>query len=115
LVWDGTEKHFSTLPLVPKIWSSSTLYNADMKKERLQWFESFKKENKLDATTLMSFHKTAGHDNLDYGVIMDRHYVKTTSITQVEKKKDIIDMQFHELQHNVVSIKTLKLQQTVNE
>jgi Transport and Golgi organisation 2 len=115
LVWDGTEKHFSVLPLAPKIWSSSTLYNTDMKQERFQWFEDFKIENKLDASTLMSFHKTAGHDNQDYGVIMDRHYVKTTSITQVEKKEDIIDMEFHDLQRNTVSIKTLKLQQTVNE
>jgi Transport and Golgi organisation 2 len=115
LVWDGKEKHFSTLPLAPKIWSSSTLYNNDMKKERLQWFEEFKTNNKLDAVTLMNFHETAGHDNEDYGVIMDRHYVKTTSITQVEKKQETIDMRFNNLQKNKVSIKTFKLQQKVNE
>jgi len=115
LVWDGTEKHFLELPLIPKIWSSSTLYNDAMKQERFQWFEDFKAENELEASTLMNFHKTAGHDNQDFGVIMDRHYVKTTSITQVEKKEDIVDMQFYDLQRNTVSIKTLKLQQTVNE
>ena len=38
LVWDGINKHFSDLPFEPKIWSSSTLYNDSMKKERLQWF-----------------------------------------------------------------------------
>jgi Transport and Golgi organisation 2 len=115
LVWDGTEKHFSALPLAPKIWSSSTLYNDAMKQERFQWFESFKRENKLDASTLLNFHKTAGHDNEDYGVIMDRHYVKTTSITQVEKTQDFVDMRFNNLQSNTVSKKTLKLQQIVNE
>jgi Transport and Golgi organisation 2 len=115
LVWNGAEKHFSTLPLAPRIWSSSTLYDDAMKQERLQWFESFKTENKLDASTLMNFHNTAGHDNLDFGVIMDRHYVKTTSITQVEKKEDMVGMKFHNLQRNTVSIKTLKLQQIVNE
>ena len=115
LAWDGTEKHFSALPLAPKIWSSSTLYNTDMKQERFLWFKDFKAENELDATTLMRFHKTAGHDNQDYGVIMDRHYVKTTSITQVEKKEDMVNMKFHDLQSNTVSIKTLKLQQIVNE
>ena len=115
LVWDSTEKHFSELPLAPKIWSSSTLYNDAMKQERLQWFESFKTENELDASALLNFHKTAGHDNQDYGVIMDRHYVKTTSITQVEKKEDMVNMKFHDLQSNTVSIKTLKLQQIVNE
>jgi Transport and Golgi organisation 2 len=115
LVWDGTKKHFSALPLAPKIWSSSTLYNDAMKKERLQWFESFKSECELDASDLLNFHKTAGHDNLDYGVIMDRHYVKTTSITQVEKTQDFVDMRFNNLQSNTVSKKTLKLQQIVNE
>jgi hypothetical protein len=115
LVWDGAKKHFSVLPLAPIIWSSSTLYSDAMKQERLQWFESFKRENKLDASALLNFHKTAGHDNQDYGVIMDRHYVKTTSITQVEKKEAIIGMQFHNLQSSTVSNKTLKLQQIVNE
>lgn len=115
LVWDGMEKHFSVLPLEPKIWSSSTLYNDDMKKERLQWFEDFKTNKKLDAVALMNFHETAGHDNEDYGVIMNRHYVKTTSITQVEKNEETVDMRFNNLQKNKVSIKTFKLQQIVNE
>jgi Transport and Golgi organisation 2 len=115
LIWDGQQKHFSALALEPKIWSSSTLYSEAMKQKRLQWFNEFKIANELHSASMMNFHKTAGHDNKDYGVIMDRHFVKTTSITQVEKKEDIIDMQFHDLQSNTVSIKTLKLQQTVNE
>ena len=45
LVWDGENKHFSNLPLEPRIWSSSSLYNSEMKKERLQWCDDFKKEN----------------------------------------------------------------------
>jgi len=115
LVWDGTEKHFSVLPLEPKIWSSSTLYNDKMKKERLDWFNDFKVESELDSETLLNFHKTAGHGNQDYGVIMDRHYVKTTSITQVEKKGNSVDMRFKNLQNNAVSKKKFQLPQIVNE
>ncbi|MBE9488950.1 MAG: NRDE family protein [Bacteroidetes bacterium] len=115
LVWDGEQKHFSALPLIPKIWSSSTLYSEVMKKERLQWFNDFKVENELDSEALLDFHKTAGHDNEDYGVVMDRHYVKTTSITQVEKKEGNIEMRFNNLQSNQISTKTFKLSQTVNE
>lgn len=115
LVWDGAQKHFRTLPLEPKMWSSSTLYTKEMKKERLQWFEDFKAENKFNTATLINFHKTAGHDNQDYGVIMDRDYVKTTSITQVKKKEDVVVMQFHDLQSNTTSTKKFKLLQTVNE
>ncbi|MCK5400711.1 MAG: NRDE family protein [Flavobacteriaceae bacterium] len=115
LVWDGSQKHFKALPVEPKIWSSSTLYSEEMKKERLQWFEDFKTENELDSTSLMSFHKTAGKDNQEYGVVMDRDYVKTTSITQVEKIEDVVEMRFNNLQSNDDSIKTFKLRQTVNE
>jgi len=120
LVWDGAQKHFRTLPLEPKMWSSSTLYTKEMKKERLQWFEDFNSDsyrngNILDSKTMLNFHKTAGHDNQDYGVIMDRDYVKTTSITQVKKKEDVVVMQFLDLQSNTTSIKRFKLLQTVNE
>jgi hypothetical protein len=100
LVWDGTKKHFSNLSLEPKIWSSSSLYNADMKKERLQWFDDYNKGTVLSANTIMQFHKTAGQGNEDYGVIMDRFFVKTTSITQVIKTNNEIQMSFENLQTN---------------
>ncbi|MCF6294819.1 MAG: NRDE family protein [Flavobacteriaceae bacterium] len=115
LVWDGQQKHFSALALEPKIWSSSTLYSKAMKKERLQWFKDFKIANELHSASIMNFHKTAGYDNKDYGVIMDRDFVKTTSITQVEKKEDVVEMRFNNLQSKNTSVKTLKLQQPVNE
>lgn len=115
LVWDGTHKHFSALPLESKIWSSATLYTEAMKKERLQWFKDYKAVNKLNSVTMLNFHKTAGLDNKDYGVVMDRDYVKTTSITQVEKIEDIVKMRFDNLQTNDVTIKTFKLPQTINE
>lgn len=115
LVWDGENKHFSELPLEPKIWSSSTLYNPSMREERLQWFEDFKFESELDSESLSNFHKTAGKDNNDYGVIMNRGFVKTTSITQVEKQSDILKMRYESLQNNTRNSKTFNLPQIVNE
>jgi len=115
LVWDGTQKHLTELPIESKIWSSSTLYSEEMKKERLKWFNEFKIANELHAVSMMNFHNTAGQDNKDYGVIMDRHFVKTTSITQVEKREDVVEMRFNNLESKNVSVKTFKLQQTVNE
>jgi Transport and Golgi organisation 2 len=115
LVWDGKQKYFTVLALEPKIWSSSTLYSEDMKNQRLQWFEDFKIANELHSASIMNFHKTAGHDNKDYGVVMDRHFVRTTSITQVEKMKDVVEMRFNNLKSKNDSLKTFKLQQTVNE
>ena len=115
LVWDGKAKHFSELPLEPKIWSSSTLYSSDMKKERDAWFDNFKSQHILDAKALWEFHKTAGKNNVDYGVIMDRGFVKTTSITQVQKTAEKIEMLYENLQTQLVSTSQFNLPQTVNE
>ena len=109
------KKHFTQLPLEPRIWSSSTLYSEAMKAERLQWFNKFKVENKLDANSLMHFHKTAGNDNDDYGVIMNRGFVKTTSITQVEKGEELVEMHYESLLNNSTATKTFHIPQIVNE
>lgn len=115
LVWDGTVKHFSELPLKPKIWSSSTLYNIEMKNERYAWFENFKSKQVLNASTLMEFHKTAGKNNVDYGVIMDRGFVKTTSITQIEKSQHKFEMRYENLITQVITKSQFILPQIVNE
>jgi len=115
LVWEGTQKHFTELPLEPKIWSSSSLYSEEMKKERVQWFNDFKEKTKLDSKAMLNFHQTAGKGNEDYGVIMDRHYVKTTSITQVEKIDGVVEIRFNDLQKNKASVKRFNLKQIVNE
>lgn len=115
LVWDGTEKYLKKLPLEPKMWSSSTLYNAEMKQERLQWFEDFKSENNLNAQSLLRFHNTAGSGNKEYGVVMKRGFVKTTSITQVEKFSESLEMYYENLQNHTISSKTFHLPETVND
>lgn len=115
LVWDGEQKHFSKLPLDTHIWSSSTLYTNDMKEERRTWFSNFKKDQQLSAENLMQFHKTAGDDNLDYGVVMDRGFVKTTSITQIEKTKGELKMSYEEISSSKIESKTFNFSETVNE
>jgi Transport and Golgi organisation 2 len=115
LVWDGTEKHIRELPLEPKIWSSSTLYSQAMKLERKQWFDSFKDTYDLNANSLMEFHKTAGKNNDDYGVIMDRGFVKTMSITQVDKTAEAIQMHYENLQKKEMTTTVFNLPQPVND
>ncbi|TYA84139.1 NRDE family protein [Seonamhaeicola marinus] len=115
LVWDGSEKHLTELPLEPRIWSSSTLYDETMKTERAKWFQLFKEKNELNGSAMLSFHKGAGEYNLDYGVVMDRGYVKTTSITQVEKTGSSVHMAYENLQDGVVANQTFNLPQIVNE
>ncbi|GAA4238472.1 NRDE family protein [Postechiella marina] len=115
LVWDGQERHVTQLPNVPKIWSSSTLYSKTMASERLSWFNAFKTENELEASAILNFHKTAGKIHKDYGVIMDRGFVKTTSITQITKVNHVVNMRFESLNNNTVTQTEFKQPHVVNE
>jgi len=115
LVWDNNKKYFTELPLEPRVWSSSTLYNPDMKQERQDWFNVFKTENQLNAKSILKFHKTAGEYNSDYGVIMDRGFVKTTSITQVEKTGDFIEMVYENLLNKTKTQRQFNLPSIVND
>jgi len=115
LVWDGEKRHLKQLPLKAEIWSSSTLYSEAMKRERLSWFETFKKEHELNTESLLNFHKTAGGSNDHYGVIMDRGFVKTTSITQVVKIDASVKMHYENLQDKNKTSTAFNLQETVNE
>ncbi len=114
IVWDGVLAHFNQLGLKPHIWSSSTLYNASMRSERKKWFEDFKSGQDINSDTLLKFHKTAGQGNLDYGVIMDRSFVKTTSITQINKSADIIGMRYENLLKGQQASKNFKFPLPVN-
>jgi len=114
LVWDGSQKHFSRLPLEPRIWSSSTLYSEEQKQVRLKWFQDFKSENERTSLTALIFHKTAGKGNADFGVIMDRGIVKTTSVTQVVKTEETLEMSYDDLRTSTIDRKTLNLSATVN-
>lgn len=115
LVRDENKKHFKNLPLAPKIWSSSTLYSEAMKNERKNWFESFKSENTLNSKSLLRFHKTAGNGDLNYGVVMDRFFVKTTSITQIEKSNDLVELHYEDLKTDKIYNTQLRIPIVINE
>ncbi|WP_029035223.1 NRDE family protein [Salinimicrobium terrae] len=83
LVWDGSTKHSQKLPLKPHIWSSSPLYSEEMKKMRENWFETLKEGQELTPEALLDFHFSAGKGDKNAGVIMDRGFVKTRSVSQI--------------------------------
>ena len=82
-VWDGKEKHLKYLPKKPLFWSSSPLYSAEIRKERESWFRKFLQEKELVPENLLDFHTSAGEGNIENGVIMNRGFVKTRSISQI--------------------------------
>lgn len=80
--WDGKMKHHRRLPIAPQIWSSSTLFNAEMRETRMHWFEDWKNRGDFDPQSILEFHKTAGKGDDDVGVVLKRKHVGTVSITQ---------------------------------
>ncbi len=114
LVWDEKLIHFTELPLEAKIWSSSTLYDESMRGERLKWFETFETENLLNKETIRQFHKSAGLGNLNYGVIMDRGFVKTTSVTQIEKNSTETEIHYENLLRGEQTSKSFKFSQPID-
>lgn len=92
LRWNGDVKESTELNCDEKyIWSASTLYPADIRKERSNAFYSY-----LDSNTIISenemyqFHRHAEAENQENDLVMNRNNeLKTLSITQsvIEKNK----------------------------
>ena len=78
-----------------------------MRDERQRWFENFKGANKLNPYSLFVFHTATAKDNQEYGVIMDRGFVKTTSITRIEKEGDQVSMRYYDIAKNNHEVKFL--------
>ncbi len=108
LIWDEHKLHVRKLPPdKAHIWSSSTLYNKEMKIEREQWFWNWlKDETQLESSSVVNFHKTGGSGNFEYGLFMNRqNIVRTVSITQIAISSQAHSMQYFDLleeEHNTV-------------
>lgn len=98
VVWDGKTKHFKNLILDTHIWSSSPLYSSEAKREREKWFSAFRKKHKLNPENILEFHFSAGKEDKYNGVIMDRGFVKTRSISQVILSEGKISFYYKDLE-----------------
>jgi len=89
--WDGENKYFIEHSFeIPKIWSSVTLYNADIIKKREIWFNHWLKENaNYNQEMIIDFHTFAGEGDTRNDVLMEREdHLKTVSISSVLNVSD---------------------------
>ncbi|NNK87152.1 MAG: hypothetical protein HKO90_02615 [Flavobacteriaceae bacterium] len=114
-IWDGNKKYLTHSPNAPRLWSSSTLYDEHMKAQRQQWFEDFREEHRLTPDVLLDFHEKKEAGNLDYGLVMNRGYVQTTSITQVQRIGTEVSMLYKDLVHKRTIRKNLRVSQLSND
>jgi len=108
LVWDGVNSHLEEKPIAPAIWSSSLLYAETVKKKRESWFSEFLfKEMRPSEASILKFHKSAGEGDLETNLIMDRGFVKTKSVTQIQKNTEITSMRYEDIAQQTVSLHSL--------
>lgn len=103
LIWDGINTQITNLPLEPKIWSSSTLYNSEMKTFRKQWFKEYLNQNGSSSEELLYFHEHYGVGDPMLDLKIDRGLLKTVSITMFEKKEEDIQIVYKDLLHETTS------------
>lgn len=98
LVWDGTKKHFKKLPQEPKIWSSSTLYTAEMQLQRKKWFADWLKKNPtFSKEKILEFHNNDSLGNSETSIKMKREFIETVSITSILKKDNDVAFNYFDL------------------
>ena len=107
LRWDGEQVHHTPLnPELPAIWSSVTLYSAEVISQRKQWFEQWLAGHpEFTVGSAVNFHKTAGTGgNIQNDILMNRdNEVRTVSITSILRDplryeyyyEDVINQQQH--------------------
>lgn len=106
LVWDGTKRHLKELPLQSFIWSSSLLYSREEVELRKEKFNAFKKNHPLTPETLLKFHSSGGEEG-EEGLVIDRGFLKTCSITQITNSPDFTSMWYRDLATGLVTEKVL--------
>ncbi len=95
LVWDGEQKHFEMLGDNPKIWSSSTLYDEEMKQLRRNWFADWLLENKdFTQEDILAFHQDETRGSSEISLKMKRSRVETVSITSVNKNATDVSIRY---------------------
>ena len=97
MVWDAKKLHLRHIPLKPQIWSSSPLYDANIKKRRENWFDDFRTNNEINAETVWDFHHKAGIGDQHIDLIVDRGFLKTQSISQIEISENRKQFKYEEL------------------
>ena len=85
LQWNELNKSTVALDITKHyIWSSSTLYEKEVRAERAKWFEDFmNSEKNITKDKLLDFHQFTEKENRNFGLQINRNdHLKTISITQ---------------------------------
>ena len=100
LQWNEIEKMTIELDSTKRyIWSSSTLYEKEIRNKRAIWFTDFlSSEALINSQKLLNFHKFTKSENKKYGLQINRNnLLKTVSITQCIITKNDVSFNYIDL------------------
>ncbi len=100
LRWDGVLRHPKPLDIREShIWSSATLYDAEVRNRREQWFRTWEQASlHSDLENLLTFHLHAGEGDPWNDVVMNRNgLVQTISVTSVVHLGQELEMHYFDL------------------
>lgn len=109
--WDGTSKYVTPLPVSePRIWSSATLYNPEVRKKRRLLFDKWLMETSCrSAEEIRKFHEFAHYN--DITVKMEGNgKLQTVSITGIEITNNKAVMHYKDMLGGLVSINEWHIQ-----
>lgn len=98
--WSGEEKYTRALDIAqPHIWSSVTLYTANIIHKREQWFKNWLEANpRPSIAEVRKFHLFGGEGDLENDIRMNRNNTMfTVSITSIESDKEQAFMYYEDL------------------
>ena len=100
LRWNEIKKETIFLDVTQNhIWSSATLYDAEIRQKRASWFFDFTttKDN-LEPEDLFHFHRYTEDQNQEHGLVINRGDVlKTVSITQTVIEQNKVEILYSDL------------------
>ena len=101
--WDGERKHIARLnSRHPYIWSSATLYSYEVSRDRQRWLRQwYAAASDINTQSILDFHRTAGSDDPENGLVIDRQgKITTMSITSIRLAAPRASMLYLDLQAN---------------
>ena len=86
------------------IWSSSTLYSQNVRRQRAKWFTEFIENNSsLNEESMMHFHRYTMSENTEFGLVINRNdLLKTLSITQMVIENNRLSLTHVDLQNEEI-------------
>ncbi|WP_044171834.1 NRDE family protein [Flectobacillus major] len=98
--WDGQALYnTSKNPTIPHIWSSATLYSAEVMRQREHWFKDFLQQNPdFSGEDVVDFHRYGGTGDIQNDMTVNRNNeLVTQCIMQINRVQKNLTFSFHDL------------------